>query len=761
MVGRPPGRKEQFQRLITRHSRADHGLGRTEAASLPMIPAVQVGLGILGPLQVVIDGVEVTPPALKERTLLALLAVNHPHVVGVDQLTEELWPDLPSGRARHVLQVRIAALRKLLRAKDGTTIVEPAPPGYRLVVEAEAIDVHRFLKLVDRARGQSAAGDAAAARASLHDALALWRGEPLADVRASTTLEAEAARLREARYGAVEDEIDAALACGNHHALVADLDALAVAHPLRERLWAQRVLALYRCGRQAEALRACTVIRRRLVDELGVAPGAALQALEAAVLEQRPELEWSPDPQGGTPVGDMPERARAASDGQGEPMPEIRYARTADGISIAYQVVGDGPLDLIVVPGYTSHLEAWWEAASGRLIRRLASFARLIIFDKRGMGLSDRPASVEVDDWVEDMLVVLDAVGSRRAAVLGVSAGGPVAILFAASHPERTGGLVLYGSFARLLLDEDDYPIGLPPETVKAFIAVTEERWGSGATLALYCPSASGDPVVREQFGRQQRISASPGAAGAYLRALAEIDVRPALPLVQAPTLVLHPERDRLVPVELARYMAERIPDAALVEVDSADHLIWFSDAIDVMTDEIQDFLTGASPNREVNRLLATVLFLDVGRATRPRGPGAVAPGGRRSLERDSGARRIIDRFRGRSMSCPGGGILAVFDAPARAVRCAAAAVEELAATGLDVGAGLHSGECERTGEAVRGVPVRLARDVARLAGPGEVLVSQTVADLVTGSAITFQEKASCSLADVPGEWRVYAVTGT
>jgi DNA-binding SARP family transcriptional activator/pimeloyl-ACP methyl ester carboxylesterase len=731
---------------------------------------VKVAVRVLGPLQVVINGVDVTPPAPKERALLALLVIKHGRVVGADRLMEELWPSLAADRARRVLQVRVAAVRKLLGAADAAPLLELVSPGYRLALADHDIDEHRFFELVEQARGEAGAGDSAGAATTLREALALWRGEPLADVQACMSLEAEAARLGEARLGAMEDRIEADLACGRHRAVACELDALVVTNPLRERLWAQRILALYRCGRHAEALRACALIRDRLVDELGVEPGPALRALEVAVLEQRPELEWSPPP-GGPRPDRRPAAATATSAGARfdaapvllpapEPIPKIRYARTHDGVNLAYQVVGDGPLDLIIVPGYVSHLDTWWEAWSGRLVRRLASFSRVILFDKRGMGLSDRPPHIDVEQWMEDTRVVLDAVGSEQATVLGVTAGGLIAILFAATYPDRTRALVLYGSFARQLYDTDDYPIGLHPEDVDAHVRYTEARWGSGVGLRLYCPSVSDDPVAREQYGRYQRASASPGAASAYLRALAQIDVRHALPMVQAPTLVLHANRDRVISVDQARYLAERIPDATLIELNSADHLIWFSDALDVMTDEIQDFLIGALPNREIRRVLATVLFVD------DFDRGRRSPGRRRLLQEQSPSSRpkssqLIERFRGHAVRHGDNGILATFDGPARAIRCAYALVGDLRSAGHDARAGLHSGECDAAGEEISGVAVQIARGVADLADPGEVLVSQTVRDLVFGSAITFRGPHSHVLRGIPGDWSVYAVTGT
>ena len=255
---------------------------------------MEVVFSVLGPLSAVIDGIDVTPGPQKERGLLAMLVINHGRVVSADRLMDELWPDLPADRARHVLQVRVAAVRKMLNTANAGSLLELVRPGYQLAVEADDIDEQRFFTLLERARGQSNAADPAGAATSLREALDLWRGEPLADVQLCTSLEAASARLDEARLGAIEDRIDADLACGCHHAVAAELEGLVVSHPLRERLWVQRALALYRCGREAEALRSCTSFRRRLADELGVEPGPTLRALESALLEHRPDLDWPP-----------------------------------------------------------------------------------------------------------------------------------------------------------------------------------------------------------------------------------------------------------------------------------------------------------------------------------------------------------------------------------------------------------------------------------------------------------------------------------
>jgi pimeloyl-ACP methyl ester carboxylesterase/DNA-binding SARP family transcriptional activator len=497
---------------------------------------------------------------------------------------------LPAVEARRVLRVRIAGLRKLLRAAGEPDVLESVASGYRLAIASEQAEDKVFSGLVEQARLESAIGDPARASSSLREALGMWRGEPYEGIQACPSVDAEIARLSSAYVDAVEDRIDADLACGHHRRLVSELDALVVIHPLRERMWEQRVLALYRCGRQSDALRACGDLRRTLRDELGVLPGPAMRALESAVLQQLDELEL-PSPSTTRAVDVDPVHTDA---------PPVRYARSSGGVNVAYQVAGEGP-DLLVVPGFTSHLDVWWAAWSGRIARRLSRSCRLILFDKRGNGLSDRPPGVGIEEWVEDIGIVLDAVGSRRAVLLGMSAGGPVATLFAARHPHRVRSLVLYGATAKYVRS-DDYPLGMSADLVEPLLERLEARWGDGMLFDRFCPSAAGNADLRSEYAHFQRLSASPGAAVAYLRALLRMDVRDALPLVRAPTLVIHATGDVTDPVERARDMAARIPDATIVELDSKDHLIWLSDAREQLVDEIEAFVrrtaSDASPTR-------------------------------------------------------------------------------------------------------------------------------------------------------------------
>lgn len=694
---------------------------------------VDLQIGVLGEIRVEVDGVDVTPRAPKERSLFALLAINHDRVVAVDRLIDELWTGLGPDRGRRVLQVRIGEIRRLLARVGCASLLESVTPGYRLRMASDALDADRFALLLEHGRALAAAHDTLGAATCLREALGLWRGEALADARGSASLEAEALRLTDSRLGAIEDRIAAELADGCHQRLVPELNALVHEHPWRERLWEHRVVALYRSGRQTEALRACAEIRGRLTEELGVEPGPVLRGLEADVLAQRDTLDCVatlasrrvvPDP---LSLLDATDGRRADAPANAEPTPPVQYVRGADGVHIAFQVLGSGPQDIVVVPGFVSELDNWWEAWSGRLLRRLASFSRVIVFDKRGMGLSDRPPNVEVDHWVEDIRTVLDAVGSERPAVLGVSAGGAVAILFAATHPLRTGPLILYGASPCVLTDDTDpYPSTVTAERFEHFVKNLEAGWGTGTAITYFCPSVADDPEIRAQFGQYERRSASPGAASAYLRALALIDVRPALSHIRAPTLVLHAQRDIPTPIEVARWTTAHIDGARLIELDTADHLIWFSEAIDTITDEVQQFVLGARLVAASTRALTTVA------AVRTRA-GAMTD--------FPEVRAAVARFGGRNVGQADTELLLAFDGPASAVRCAAAIVCALRRAGVPASAGVHSGEgIVVNGSAVAGEVVSTAQWAAALAGTSEIVVSSNVRDLARGSSLKFDE---------------------
>jgi pimeloyl-ACP methyl ester carboxylesterase len=435
----------------------------------------------------------------------------------------------------------------------------------------------------------------------------------------------------------------------------------------------------------------------------------------------------------------------------------IQYAESGD-VHIAYQVIGDGPLDLVCVMGALTNLNVLWEDPEyRRFCERLASFSRLILFDKRGMGLSDRVRAGTLEERMDDVRAILDAVGSENAALMGVSEGGPMSILFAATYPERTRALVLCGAEVKEETT-DDWPWG--EDTREGFEQSTDidrvvERWGKGGGIDYFAPSRAGDERLRRFAGRLQVESASPHDAVAFMRMAFEIDIRDVVPSVNTPTLILHRTDDKVCHVENARWLARNVEGSRYVELAGADHLPWI-DGDDIL-DEMQEFLTGVREPAEPERMLATVLFTDiVGSTDRARELGDRR--WRDLLERHNEVvRRDLERFRGVEIDTAGDGFFATFDGPARAIRCARSIVENVRGIGLDVRSGLHTGECELSAGSVRGIAVHTGARVASFAAPGEVLVSSTVKDLVAGSGIEFTDRGVHELKGIPGEWRLYA----
>jgi class 3 adenylate cyclase len=433
----------------------------------------------------------------------------------------------------------------------------------------------------------------------------------------------------------------------------------------------------------------------------------------------------------------------------------VRYAKSGD-VSIAYEVTGDGPLDLVLVPGFVSHLDSDWDHAdSAHFLRRLASFSRLIRFDKRGTGLSDRPAGLpDLETRMDDVKAVLDAVQSERAALFGYSEGGPMACLFAATYPQRTSALVLYGTYAKRRDPDEDYPWAPTWEARKAYAAEIERTWGATSDLGTMAPNA--DETMERWWNARARAAASPAAARDLILMNSQIDIRHVLPTIGVPTLVMHRSGDRDSRPEEGRYIASRIPGARFVEVHGDDHVPWVG--ADEIVDEIEEFLTGARPSAEPDRVLATILFTDIAGSTRQ----AVELGDRRwraVLEsHHAEVRRQLARHRGREIDTVGDGFLAAFDGPARGIRCACAIRDAVRSLGVAVRAGLHAGECVLIEGKIGGIAVHTGARVAAEAEPDEVLVSSTVRDLVAGSGILFEDRGSRELKGVPGEWRLYAV---
>jgi class 3 adenylate cyclase len=441
--------------------------------------------------------------------------------------------------------------------------------------------------------------------------------------------------------------------------------------------------------------------------------------------------------------------------------PETRYARKGD-ISIAYQVIGDGPIDLVFSSGVVSHMALMWsDPRANAMFRRLSSYSRLIMFDKPGTGLSDPIAGPPtVEQRVEDIRVVMDAVGSTSAALLGYSEGGDPSIMFAATHPERCEALILVET-GPMWVYAPDYLPELRQRLDETWDRLFEsvDHWGDGLMFgALFAPSATANPGAMQVFGSAERICASPGMVRAIVRANMLIDVRSALPRISAPTLIVHRE-NTVVPVEFGHYMAAAIPKARLEIFPGPDHLLWVG-SWEPIVDEIEQFLTGARHRAEPDRALATILFTDIVSSTEQ----AAEMGDQRwraLVERhDEVIQSEIERYEGRPVKTLGDGFLAVFEGPAKAIRAARAMGDAARALGIEIRAGVHTGECERRGEDLAGIAVNVAARIVSKAGPGEVMVSSTVRELVLGSGLEFDERGSHTLKGVPDEWRLYAVTG-
>ena len=682
---------------------------------------------ILGPLEVHDGDRDVPLRGGKERALLALLLVNVNRTLAIDRIVDSLWGDDVPETAQKMVQVHVSHLRKVL---DPQTI-RTRPPGYALVLPKEQLDLHRFETGVLEARRALDDDRPGEAVHRFREALSLWRGPALAEFTSEPFAESEQARLEDLRMYAVEGLLDAELELGRHRAAVGELEVLIAEHPLRERLRRQHMLALYRSGRHAEALASYQTFRRTLSDELGIEPPASLRELERRILRQDLSLEPTAPREPPTSV--------AGSD-------EVAYARSGD-VRIAYQVVGDGPVDLVLVHGWVCTFQPGWEYPKlAAFYERLASMGRLILFDKRGTGLSDRvspDALPDLETRMDDVRAVLDAASSERAVLIGLSEGGAMSGLFAATHPERTAALMLLGTFPREMQDTD-YRWGVSEESLRHRLSLLEEDdWASAATrdwLGRVAPAILRDPETLAWYTSYVRRGASPGAARALRLMNAQIDIRDVLATVSVPTLVLHRAHETWR--EGSRYMGRHIRGARTVELPGNDHLPWEGDAPSLL-DQIEHFLAGVQGEVEPDRVLATILFADVGRR--------LLANHRRLVQ------AALARFRGREVERAGDGISATFDGPARAIRCASAIADDLQALGLDVRVGVHTGEVEQIDGHPRGVAVEIARQVAAAAQPGEVAVSSTVKDIVAGSGIDFAERGNRKLEGVPGTWRLYA----
>jgi class 3 adenylate cyclase len=437
---------------------------------------------------------------------------------------------------------------------------------------------------------------------------------------------------------------------------------------------------------------------------------------------------------------------------------QTHYAKSADGAHIAYQVSGGGPITVVVVPGFVSHVELVWDVGLfvGPLLRWFGRFARVIHLDKRGTGLSDRAIGApSLEQRMDDVRAVMDAAGCERAAVVGVSEGGPMSLLFAATHPERVLAVVLIGSFARLLRGPDQ-AFGYSPEEAQGFAEFFESQWGTGTVLSLFFPTAARDAAVVEQMARYERNSASPDAMGEILRMLAEIDVRAILSTISVPSIIVHRSGDPIVPVQCGRDLAARISTARYVELPGDDHVPSGGPENEDFGD-IEEFLTGRRSTPDPDRILSTVLFTDIVGSTSLAADLGDARWRELLDSHDATMRRQFEVFRGREIKSTGDGFFAVFDGPARAVRCALAACQEAHSLGLSLRAGIHTGECEQRDGDLGGIAVHIGARICSLAESDEVLVSRTVTDLVAGSGLRFADRGEHELKGVPGRWLLFA----
>jgi pimeloyl-ACP methyl ester carboxylesterase len=438
---------------------------------------------------------------------------------------------------------------------------------------------------------------------------------------------------------------------------------------------------------------------------------------------------------------------------------DTRYAKSGE-LNIAYQVFGEGDVNVVFIPGWASNVDNIWTVLEfAEFAEKLAQFARVILLDRRGTGLSDPvvdPPTLE--ERMDDVRAVLDAAGWERAVIWGVSEGGPMAMMFAATYPLRVDALILYGTFARFSR-ADDYPHGYPPESNARWLATVESTWGTGTLSRFFVPSKMADAATMRNLARLERLAMSPGTARKLFTLLTQTDVRHVLSAIRVPTLILHRVGDQPVKVENARYLARRIDGAKYVELDGEDHLPFMGD-VDALVGEVREFLTGERAAPEVDRILATILFCDIVDST-----------GRAAELGDHEWRQVLSRFyaivdgklhhfRGRKLDTAGDGLFAAFDGPARAVRCGAALVEAVRSLGLRLRVGVHTGECEVFGDKYSGIAVHLGARVASAADPGEVLVTSTVKDLVVGSGIRFDDLGPRTLKGVPDPWRLYRLTG-
>lgn len=661
-------------------------------------------------------------PGRQGRIVLTSLALTT-QPVPRETLADRLWGDrLPKAWERDLSAI-VSKLRSLLaRVGLGQILSDAATYHLRLPAGAE-VDVQRARRAAGEAEQLTTSGPLERSLALAEEVVEI-ASRPFLPGEDAPWLDEVRSELQQLRLRGLEISAAALAGSGRSGEAIRALEQVLEVEPFRESATRQLMGIQLAGGNRAEAVRTYENLRIRLASELGIDPAPST---ERRYLEALRATEAPADDAGGVTQPVVPVA------------PEVRYARSGR-VNIAYQVVGDGPVDLVVVPGWISNIElCWHEPRMAGFLAKMATFSRLILFDKRGTGLSD-PIPIEdppsLEERMDDVRAVMDAAGSERAVILGFSEGGSMSVLFAATHPERTAGLILWGTWSRQIPDED-FPFGWTREEGRRRMVrpirergVVDSHW--------FAPSLAGDDAFQQWFIHYARQSASPGMAIGLLRANASVDVRPVLPSVHVPTIVLHRTHDILVEVDQGRYLAQHIPGARFVEFPGIDHWPWVGDEQPILA-EIANFVRSVESPVEVGQqMLATVLA-----ATLP-DVGAPAVGD------------VVAEHRGVIVNRTSGTLLARFDGPGRAVRCAL----ELVRRAPDLGcAALHTGELTMDGSAVRGVPVDLALELISYADNGEVLVTRTVTDLVAGSHLSFSPRGHRELGAVGTAWALFAAS--
>lgn len=691
----------------------------------------------------------------RHRELLVCLLQEAGRPVPADRLVERLWGDRASAGSVGTLQGYVSLLRRELARIDpgGQERLVHSGAGYRLAVSDEELDVRCFEELLGSATAALSSGEAERAWDLFARALGLWRGAPLQDGPDDAVTAAEVARLEQHRLAALTGWADAGLHLGRHSELVGELEAACATNPLHEGLWARRVIALYRTGRQADSLAACHSLRTLLVDEAGLEPSAELRDLERAVLSQDPSLKWVPAVRSNRTAGPARSLDRAAP-----AVPPVRYARFGRH-EIAYQVWGraSGPT-LVGLPGFAQNIELLWEEpAAARWLRGLGEFCRVVHFDKLGSGLSSRGTPMSsFTDRAGELEAVMDACRLEHAFVGGFSDGGTAATMFAATRPGRVDGLVLLGTTASWVR-RPDMPWARTAEEIRALARRWSASWGTGEfTIALLAPSMTGDMAYREWMARYERHSLTPGEVVELWELNIDLDVRPLLASLQVPTLILH-RLDDTIDVRSAGYLAEHIRGARLEVLAGRDHLPWLGDAESVI-DQIRQFVCNRPPERTAQRTLATVVcVIPDGTADQRRtaAGGCASPCGDGAW---SARRATMARF-GSTTTWMGNAagdpcLYAAFDTPTAAVHAGWQIIAGGAGTALRVG--IHTGEIDRGGAAQGGPAAQIACDLARVAAPGEVRASGATRDLCAGTGPRFDER-DCLEVHGFGPLRAYA----